>query len=357
MNFNEIDDGELSPAARLEGVDLDSGWHLQSRMERLDGQTGSTFSVGYLAINGDGKIAFLKALDFSRALEEEDLFAALEKAIDEYQFEETLLCLCADRRMSKVVRTLDSGFIKIDNSSLGRVPYILFEPAEGDLRKAIISYDNINLAWAVSLLHETAVGLQQLHFAQIAHQDLKPSNILTFHGAKTFKISDLGCASRKGYASPRDTQRVAGGWSVTAPELQYGELNEDWLIRRVACDLYSLGSLAVFLFCGASMNAIVRKFIPTGKDAVSWRGTYREVFPFIRNAYDETFASIEECFEGGQGEAIFTIVRELCEPDPHLRGNPGCKSTWDRYAVQKYVSRLGNIKMRAVYASKIVLKR
>lgn len=356
MKFREADDGELSPAARLAGTNLDSGWHLQSRLERLDGQTGSAFSVGYLAVNGNGEIAFLKALDFSRALEEEDLFAALEKAIDEYRFEETLLSLCADRRMSKVVRTLDSGFIKVDNSSLGRVPYILFEPAEGDLRKAIVSYHEISLAWAVSLLHETAVGLQQLHFAQIAHQDLKPSNILTFSGAKAFKISDLGCASRKGYLSPRDSQRVAGGWSVTAPELQYGELNEDWLIRRVACDLYSLGSLAVFLFSGASMNAVVRRFIPDGKDPMSWRGTYREVFPFVRNAYDEAFASIIDCFGDGQGSAIFNIVRELCEPDPYLRGNPGCKSNIDKYAVQKYVSRLGNIKARASYAAKVVLR-
>lgn len=357
MGLVDVDDKELSPAARLTGRVLESGWTIQSRLERLDGQTGASFSIGYLAINDDREIAFLKALDFSRALEEDDIFKALDKAISEYRFEEELLILCAKKRMSKVVRTLDSGYIRVDESSLGRVPYLLFEPAEGDIRKAIVSYGEIDLSWALSLLHEVAVGLQQLHYAQIAHQDLKPSNVLTFQAGRGFKLSDLGCASRKDQACPRDQKRVAGGWSVTSPELQYGELSDDWLIRRIACDLYSLGSLAVFLFSGASMNAVVRQYIPDGKDYIVWRGTYREVLPFVKDAYDQAFHALRLSFQGKIAEDVFQIIRELCDPDPYVRGTPGAKAAWERYSVEKYVSRLGNLRRKAEYAARQLLRK
>src|SRR5205823_2049082 len=58
-------------------------------------------------------------------------------------------------------------------------------------------------------LHHIATGLYQLHSAEVAHQDLKPSNILVFEGS-TSKIADLGCASVKGVASPRDSAAFAG---------------------------------------------------------------------------------------------------------------------------------------------------
>lgn len=349
---------EVAPAERLEGLVLDSGWTVQGKVERLKGQTGGHFSVGYLARHNErGDIAFLKALDFSEALQSEDLFSAIEEAVGSFRFEKEMLELCAGEGMTHVVRALDSGFVRVDSGALGRVPYLLFEPAEGDVRKAITTFGYVDRNWAISLLHEVAVGLQQLHLAQLAHQDLKPSNVLTYDSGSAFKISDLGCASLKGRGCPRDAKNVPGGWSVAPPELQYGQLSSDWVVRRVAADLYALGSLGVFLFTGLSMNAVVRNHIGDGKDCGSWRGTYRDVFPFVRDAYEKAFEQIAGCFSDSVSQELFQMLKELCEPDPDLRGNPSHRgSSFEQYAVQKYVSRLALLARQVAYAERRVVR-
>jgi serine/threonine protein kinase len=43
--------------------------------------------------------------------------------------------------------------------------------------------------------HHVATGLQQLHFSEIAHQDVKPANILVTEN-QTAKIGDMGRAHR-----------------------------------------------------------------------------------------------------------------------------------------------------------------
>lgn len=359
MDFAGCDDRELPPAARLVGLELASGWRVLERVERLDGQTGGSFSVGYLAKREeDGSIAFLKALDFSRALQEENQLEAIAKSVEAFRFEQDLLNICEKKRMTKVVRALDSGYARVDNSQLGRVPYLLFEPADGDIRKTIIGFDEIKVSWIFGILHEVALGLEQLHYAQVAHQDLKPSSVLSFLRDDSFKISDLGCASRKELGGPRDGLRVAGGWSVAPPELAYGEKSDDWVVARVAADLYSLGSLIVFLFSGASMNAIVRSFIPEEMQALTWRGTYREVLPFVVDAYSRAFEEIAQSLEGRHADETMKTVRQLCEPDPLRRGDPRWigKSN-QQYDVRRYVSRLGSLRRRAQYEMKTVTKK
>ena len=349
---------EVTPAESLEGLELESGWVVLKKVERLNGQTGGHFSVGYLARNiEDHSLAFLKALDFSEALQSDDLLSALDEAVGTFRFEKEMLELCADHGMTHVVRALDSGFVRVDGGPLGRVPYLLFEPAEGDVRRAITNFGSVDRNWAISLLHEVSVGLQQMHLAQVAHQDLKPSNVLTYDSAKQFKISDLGCSSLKGRGCPRDGKKVPGGWSVAPPELQYGELSPDWIVRRVAADLYALGSLGVFLFTGLSMNAVVRAHIAEGKDCTSWMGTFRDVFPFVRDAYERAFNEISTCFEDPISVELFAVLKELCEPDPSLRGSLAHRgNALEQYAVQRYVSRLALLARRVAFAEKVIIR-
>ncbi len=358
MGLLDKDDGDLPPAARLEGLKLPSGWSIASRVERLDGQTGSFFSIGYMAKNDkDGGLAFLKALDFSQILQEENLLEAIEGAVNAFRFEQDLLEVCASKRMTRIVRALDSGYIRVDDSQLGRVPYLLFEPADGDIRKVLISFGEVELVWALTILHQVALGLEQLHYAQVAHQDLKPSNVLAFDGSQSFKISDLGCASRKGMTCPRDGKKVAGGWSVAPPELMYGEKHQDWVIARVSADLYALGSLATFLFTGASMNAIVKGHIPEEFDYLTWRGTYKEVLPFLVEAYSSSFEEMSQSFVGEIQEAVLDLIKQLCDPDPLRRGdvrNIGVAN--QQYDVRRFVSRFAALKKRAEYKERVVVR-
>lgn len=55
----------------------------------------------------------------------------------------------------------------------------------------------------IALMHQITAALRQLHGSGIAHQDIKPSNILFFQDDHT-KLADLGRASDRHGGSPHD---------------------------------------------------------------------------------------------------------------------------------------------------------
>ena len=75
-------------------------------------------------------------------------------------------------------------------------------------------------------LHHIAVGLQQIHGQGIAHQDLKPSNVLVFNGNNS-KIGDFGRSAYKGHIPPHENNNVAGDLTYAPPELLYGYVDPD----------------------------------------------------------------------------------------------------------------------------------
>ena len=62
----------MKPAENLAGLNLDGGWHVDKLAERTPKGTGGYTSISYLVSNKEGKKAFLKALDFSAALQTDD---------------------------------------------------------------------------------------------------------------------------------------------------------------------------------------------------------------------------------------------------------------------------------------------
>jgi eukaryotic-like serine/threonine-protein kinase len=168
---------------------------------------GGQFSCGY-KVKKDGKIAFLKALDYSKAEDIAlatgiDTLTALQGLINAYQFERNLLQQCKQKRMDRIVMALEDGSVRVDTGTFGEVNYLIFEEADGDVRKHLSLFHNLNVLWILKCLHHVATGLYQLHSAKVAHQDLKPSNVLVFDGNLS-KVADLGCASIQGTISPRD---------------------------------------------------------------------------------------------------------------------------------------------------------
>src|SRR6185437_7605631 len=171
-----------TPAELLAGLSLDGGWKVTERITAGPDATGGVFSVSYIVESAHSGRAFLKALDFSKA----------------FNFERDILQKCADRRMDRVVRAIGDGNVRTTATSGGGVvQYLIFELADRDVRLQLSLSSKVDLAWKLRSLHHIATGLMQLHSAGIAHQDLKPSNVLVFEG-KTSKVSDLGRAAYQG---------------------------------------------------------------------------------------------------------------------------------------------------------------
>ncbi len=112
-----------SPAEALTGLVLEGGWIVGERLDPPGG-TGGCFSVRYLVTNDLGELAFLKALDISRALHSSsDLVTALNELTSAYEFERELVIYCAE--MSRIVRGIAYGQAKVPSSVVGPVPYII----------------------------------------------------------------------------------------------------------------------------------------------------------------------------------------------------------------------------------------
>ena len=111
----------LAGAWRLSGLELDSGWRIVAPMgwdpkepfaPDHYGGTGGHFSVAYV-VEKDGKKAFLKAIDFTMAMESPNITATLEKILSEHKFETEILEICAGERMNRVVVAIESGQVRV----------------------------------------------------------------------------------------------------------------------------------------------------------------------------------------------------------------------------------------------------
>lgn len=339
----------VSPARRLLGMSLSGGWKVVQEVVLGTHTTGGTFSAGYI-VERDGQRAFLKALDYSKAtLPGRDTPAELRRMTTEYLFERDLVLRCVGRGFSRIVTGIDHGKVVVAPGLDGQVEYIIFELAEGDIRKQLARAKQVNLAWVLRVLHHVATGLFQLHKESIAHQDVKPSNVLDFL-AQGWKLTDLGRAATLGVTTPHDDYTVAGDPIYAPPELLYGEVSADWHQRRVACDLFHLGSLAVFLFSNANMTHLLFAEMPRDQLPDKWNGSYRDVLPYVRDAFGRAIERFSKSVPAPVKEEVVAAVRELCEPDPKLRGHArDRRSVHNRYSSERYVSLFNRLAARAEY--------
>jgi eukaryotic-like serine/threonine-protein kinase len=336
------------PAENLVGQELKGGWRVVMPMEKSADQTGGMFSVGYVVESSSGKRGFLKAIDFSGAMEAEDPARELEKLTISYNFERDLLAMCRDRRMDRVVTAIADGGVMVANEP---VQYLIFELADCDVRKHLGDADNVDEVWILRSLHHIATGLWQLHRHRIAHQDLKPSNVLVF-GGRSSKIADLGRSSRAGAEPPTDEYVVPGDYGYAPPELLYNHVSPDWTERRVGCDAYLLGSMAVFFFTGVGMTTLLTSKLDAAVQFEYWGGTYGEVLPFVRDAFDEAIDDFSQQVPVAIREDLTAIVRQLCDPDPKLRGDGADRRTHRRLSLERYVTRFDLLAQRAEIASR-----
>jgi eukaryotic-like serine/threonine-protein kinase len=315
------------PAQHLIGLTLANGWKVVGKYTRTDGLSAGRYSVGYF-VERDGQKGFLKAIDYSRALKEANLPQALLELTQAFQFERSVLSQCSSRHMDSVITPLEDGEVRVDSSILGRVNYLIFDRADGDIRNTLSGIEKYEVIQRLRILHQVSVGLCQLHGAGIAHQDVKPSNVLSFD--QICKIADLGSASIRGNPGPADGRHCAGDKTYAPPELLYGQIDPEFNTRRFGCDCYLLGGLVFFLFTGVGVtSSIISRLDPGHRPHIKlsqtewWGGTYQEVLPYVKNAFAMALGEFSKEVTIPRLRSELTLMlKQLCEPDPALRGHP-----------------------------------
>ena len=337
---------------KLVGLTTPRGWKLLNAREPSGRHTGGCHSWGYVAANDDGDFAFVKALDMRLGLEKDgDLQAALKAhstRVDQFRYEWDLAERCTSARLSGVVQALEEGYFEVEGEQ-NPVPFLVFELAEGDLREQSDLERRFDLAFRLQVLHKTAVGLAQLHGIRIALQDMKPSNIIVFRDHVT-KIADLGNAHHREITRPGVDEQIAADKYYAPPEQLYGAVRSGWETRRLAADLYLLGSIAVFLTTGVGMTQSLKTQLRDEHWWTNFGDEYEQVVPYLREAMDAVLEEVRAESEEEIAAEMVELIGYLCDPDPDERGHPkNIAGAGGRCGLERFVSRFDRMASYAEY--------
>lgn len=346
-------------AHSLEGLTLKTGWKVKKKIEKSPGDSGSFFSVCYI-VEKDNSEAFLKALNFYaffQLFKGKSIVDIIHEQTQAFQYEKDLLEMCKNKRLTKVSIIIDEGEEFLDNYAIPNVPYLIFELADGDIRKHIDFSIKMDIAWKLKSLHDVAVGLKQLHGIQIGHQDLKPSNILLYNNLETSKITDLGRSLCAEIQAPHEKDGdFPGDFSYAPPEFLYRYIIPDWDIRIRATDIYMFGSLVVFYFTGANMTALIGKNIDPTFKWTNWNGSFNDVKSYLTNGFYLALAEFGNMIVNQELKSELTqIVEYCCFPIPEKRGHPKSLTSSPRksqFEFERIVSKFDLLSKKAIYLFK-----
>ena len=359
----------LAGAWKLLGIQLSNGWKVIETVgwDPLTGLgsdayngTGGHFSVPYI-VEKEGRRAFLKAIDLTSAMRSVDVLEELRQITSAHSFEARILKICEGDKMDRVVVALESGQVSVGPNLQDTAPYLIFELANGDVRRRVQRVNDAHrLSWWLHAMHHMAVGLQQLHSRRIAHQDLKPSNVLAFGEDHDFRVADLGRAICDGTAGPHDDLLFSGDFGYAPPEILYTQIDPDFSMRRLGCDLYLLGSMIFFFGTGfGCTQQLVSRLAPAERPQTirgTWAGTYTAALPIIQHHFTDLLADLKEALDPSVAEDLTKAASELCNPDPAFRGHPLNRvAASNRFSLERYVGIFDRLAKRADVAQRMAV--
>jgi len=356
----------MNPAQNLAGTTVNHVWVVDEKIDlKADDSTGGFFSIPYRVHHkGTSERGFLKVLDVFKAIQGYsaqgiDVAESLNRLTSAHIFEVKLMNACGTNRFDRVVRALDSGEISLPVPIIGsiRFPFLVCELADGDTHTVRKTMAGLDLVWWFRTLHQVAIGLQQLHKIKIAHQDLKPSNVV-FFGTKNAKLTDLGRAVMKDLPSRNDNRQCPGAIAHAPPEKIFGHIPHDWDARHLATDLYHLGSLAFAHFVDIPMTTAVIQKLPPGfwpppfnsfSGTAPYTGRFEDALPSLEYAFSSVLSEFVNIVPGFLCEILAPTLKQLCHPAPEMRGHPEDRAMacGQRYSVERYISVFRRLSMLA----------
>lgn len=318
-----------TPKHTMEGVTLPSGWTLVEQIKSSSGASGGTFGVGYRATKG-GETAFVKVIDFVEALGKPDPILELQNLIGNATFEKDVLAYCTERGMTRVMRFLGHEYFFTNGPTdlMGRVSCLIMEAGETDLRRLMHGNGPASCLRTLQVMDDVSLALAQLHRGGIAHQDIKPSNVISvaekpLAADRTMKVADLGRVVRREQAGPFDKFAWPGDLRYSPPERWYGHVPTDWCDSRDASDAYMLGSLLLFLSTGIPLQALVGPLISNQYRPGVWGGSFDDdLLAVLVDAHARVLEDhLKPSLMPEVADGVMQIAKELTHPDPMRRGD------------------------------------
>ncbi|WP_169418552.1 protein kinase domain-containing protein [Ramlibacter agri] len=284
------------------------------------------------------------------------------KLTSEAAFERQALELCKDQRLSRLVQLISWEYVNQDpaKNPLSQVLCLVMEIGDGDIRKQLTRIGALPTSIILHVLEDTALGMAQLHRHGIAHQDVKPSNVISMTdlsaAAKNlFKVADLGRIVRKGTPGPYDLMPWPGDKHYAPPERWYGYTPPQWPDAREASDAYMLGSLACFLFCGVTMQSLLIHEIPSAMAPGTWAGGYNDpLLQVLRSKQSSILAnSVAPTISVDVRDAVIEMIKQLIEPDPLKRGDKRARAQTGGPGLDRFPPKFKQLRLLAAIYEKL----
>ena len=337
-----------SAAHQMLGLTLDGGWKVVEKAESRDDHTSAEFSVGYVVEDAKGRRAHCKALDWSSAMEAEDVAEALQYLSNAYIFERDLLDRCRRSKMRRVVHAIADGTVSVPNTKPSRVSYLIFDEADGDSRDVMDETDPADFAVGLALVRDCAVALGQLHRGQVAHQDVKPANLLGWRQTVGWsaKLADLGRAFCEVLEGPHGDHPCPGDTNWAAPEMLYG-----WPVDRPRtpydrqmADLFSLGSLLCYVLVRVPYGSMLEMELEVEHRWHAFQGGYAEAQAVLVDAHEHATKRVCEIVHTQIRGEVEELISDMCDPIIETRGRlsrrGGARSA---FLLERYISRLDRL--------------
>jgi eukaryotic-like serine/threonine-protein kinase len=337
----------LPKAKDLSGITILNRWELIRLLHEGPQESGGNFGVGYVARDKkDGVERFVKIVDYmSRMTNPLQLSQLLQMA----HFEVVAHKACL--RMSKVVRMIDNGSLVFEVPNQGgqySFMCLILELGEGDIKGHVDFRPDQSTYWKLWVLREIALATVQIQRGNLAHNDIKPSNVIRFPSkgdAHDIKLGDVGRVVTKAGSGPFDGLDWAGDPRHKPLEVLFGWREQEWQNRRTAADAYMLGNLACFLFIGASLTERVVNSLPPELRPLVYKGNYLDIMDVVRHVWSTVLNDqVIPLLPAEVREELGNIIRWLTDPNPTSRGEPAARRSGtvgiDR--IQSHLERLAH---------------